>query len=122
MSFVDSEAMVVAFLKTVVSVPVSTKVPNPRPAEFVRVWRNGGSASNRVLDTPQFTVDAYSTSTTSASALAAQCREAFLHEYTQMPLVRGVTETAGPYSVPDTAADEERYRFTVQLRVRAARN
>jgi hypothetical protein len=120
-TFADAEAMVVAFLKAHVAAPVSTRVPNPRPASFVRVWRNGGSASNRVLETPQFTVDAYGTSTVTASDLSAQCREAFFNDYTEMPLVRGVEEAVGPYSVPDTDAGAERYRFTVQLRVRARR-
>lgn len=121
MRFPDSEAMVVTFLRSHVTVPVSTKVPNPRPDSFVRVWRNGGSASNRVLESPQFTVDAYGLSTVQASSLAADCRHAFLNNYTEMPLVRGVRETVGPYSVPDTDADGERYRFSIQMQVRAAR-
>lgn len=121
MRFPDSEAMVVTFLRSHVTVPVSTKVPSPRPDTFVRIWRNGGSASNRVLESPQFTVDCYGLSTVQASELAADCREAFLHKSSEMTLVRGVTETVGPYSVPDTAAEQERYRFSIQLRVRAAR-
>lgn len=119
--FVDVEAMVIAFLRDRVTVPVSTRIPNPRPTSFVRAWRNGGSATNRVLEAPQITIDAYGLSTVDASDLANACRHALLHEYTSMPLVRGVTESVGPYSVPDTGAGVERYRFSMILRVRAAR-
>lgn len=119
MRFPDSEVLAVGLLKaTVAPVRVLTKVPATRPAEFVRVWRTGGAAANRVLDQPMITVQAWGPN---ADALARKCREAFLSNSSLMPLVRGVEEVTGPYQDPDPATNSDRVTFTVQLQVRAAR-
>lgn len=121
----DVEAIVVAFLNGVVVPPVSTRVPNPRPAAFVRAWRTGGAATSRVLERAQITVQAWgsnSADTVAASDLAQACRTALFNEYTGMPLVRGVEEIAGLYSDPDPATGIARYTFTVTLMVRARRS
>lgn len=119
--FPDAESMLVAFLKTVVTVPVSTRVPQTRPASFVRVWRTGGAAVNRVLDRPTITVQAWADSSVDAAELARKCREALLSKSTTMPLVRGVEEQTGPYSDPDPETGIPRYSLTVRLSVRAQR-
>lgn len=98
---------------------VGTKVPNPRPTNYVRAWANGGSAINRVLERVQITVDVWAVSTVAASEMIETIRHAFLNDYTQMPLVRGVEEVTRPYFNPDGEVD--RYRFTIALLVRAAR-
>lgn len=119
MRFPDSEAMVVAFLaERVAPLSVSTKVPKPRPAEFVRVWRTGGAAANRVLDQPTFTIQAWGPN---SFELVRVCREALFNEYTDMPLVRGVEEITGPYYDPDPGSNADRYSCNVQLQVRAQR-
>lgn len=119
MRFPDSEALVVQFLKMKLgAVHVSTKVPKTRPAEFVRVWRTGGAAANRVLDQPIITVQAWGVN---SHDLIRQCREWLFNEYVLMPLVRGVEETTGPYFDPDPGSNEDRYSCSVQLQVRAAR-
>lgn len=111
--------MVRTFLLSKVSVPVSVKVPNPRPVSFVRAWRVGGGPINRVLDEPLVTVQGWGTSTVAASQLAEQCRDALLNEYTEMPLVRAVEVVSGPYLDPDPDSQTDRYTVTVRLRVRA---
>ncbi|MDF2578438.1 MAG: hypothetical protein K0S49_17 [Microbacterium sp.] len=122
MSFVDAEAMVLAFLTDALDgVPVHTTVPDARPAKFVRMWRNGGAAVNRVVDRPQITVEAWSADSADAAELANHCRDLLLGSSAAMPLVRGVTEITGPYSAPDEATETPRYRFTVALTVRAKR-
>lgn len=121
MNLPDVESMVIAFLDARVTPSVHSKVPNPRPASFVRAWRNGGAAVNQVLETAHITVDAYAADSVSASALARQCRQALLGDYTAMPLVRGVSEVTGLYYNPDGEARVDRYRFTVALMVRAER-
>lgn len=98
---------------------VGTKVPNPRPASFVRAWVTGGSAVNRVLERVQITVDVWAASTTAASTMIGDIRHGFLNDYTDMPLVRGVEEITRPYFNPD--GDIDRYRFTVALMIRAGR-
>lgn len=117
--FPDAEAMVVAFLNDRVDPPVATKVGNPRPSRYVRVWRTGGSATNRVLERVQITVTCGAGSSVTASQDAQSCRRALLNEYTAMPLVRGVTEITGPYYDPDPDTGTDRYSFTHELSVRA---
>lgn len=120
MKFADVEAMVLPFIRYVVpGVTVATKVPNPRPATFIRAWVNGGSAVNRVLERVQVTVDVWAPSTTEASRIAGDIRHAFLNHSGALHLVRGVEEVTRPYSNPDETSD--RYRATYALMVRATR-
>lgn len=121
MKFPDVEAMVLTFLADRVDAPVQTSVPDDRPDRFVRLWRNGGTSSNRVIDRPQVTVEAWSLDSVDASELAEACRSALLHHASEMSLVRGASEVSGPYSVSDEATESPRYRFTVALTVRATR-
>lgn len=122
MEFADAEALAVAFLKTVVApVRVATKVPSPRPLLFVRAYRTGGAAVNRVLEEAQITVDVEAPTSTEAFELAATCRAAFLNHASQMPLVRGAEEVGGLHWSPDPATNIPRYRFTVGLMIRAGR-
>ena len=118
----DVEALAVAFLKTVVApVKVATKVPSIRPASFVRAYRTGGSAVNRILEEAQITVDAWAVTEVEAFALASDCREALLNNASQLPLVRGASEVGGLHLNPDPGTNTPRYRFTVGLMVRAGR-
>ena len=119
--FVDAEALAVAFLKARVSAPVSTKIPKPRPATFVRVRRTGGAAVNRVLERVQLTFEAWAPDEVAAANLAGAVRGHILNHYTGMVLVRGVEEISGPYSDPDPTTGIPRYTFTVALSVRAKR-
>lgn len=121
MTLPDAEGIVVPFLSVRLGGNVGTKVPNPRPPQFVRVWRSGGAAANDVLDVPHITVTAWGASTTDASALAERARDALFNDYAAMPLVRRVEEVGGLYYDPDPATGADRYTFTVSLRIRAGR-
>ena len=122
MNLVDVESMVRAFLIPVVSpVKVVTTVPATRPATFVRLFRTGGAADNRVLERAQITVQGWAADIVDAFDLTAGCREAFLNNYTSMPLVRGVNEIGGLHFDPDPGSGTPRYTFTVELMVRAKR-
>lgn len=121
MRFPDVDSMVRSFLLSRVTVPVHVSVPRNRPASFVVARRNGGGASNRVVDSPTVTVDCWASSSVEAAELAEDCRSAFHDSYAAMPLVRGVDEITGPYSTPDPDSGSPRYRFSVRLSVRAAR-
>lgn len=119
MRFPDSEAMLVQFLgMKVAPLHVGTKVPKTRPDQFVRVWRTGGAAVNRVLDQPTLTIQAWGPN---SFEIIRVCREAVLNEYTLMPLVRGVIEITGPYFDPDPGSNTDRYSCNMQLQVRAQR-
>lgn len=118
--FPDAESMVRIFLDSRLSVPVSTKVPSLRPKRFVRVWRTGGSALNRIVDQPQMTVTCTAATSVTASDDARAARYALLNESSGMPLVRHVEDVSGVYYDPDPDTNEDRYSFTVRLTVRAA--
>lgn len=122
MSFVSVDEMVLGFLSTRVSVPVHVSVPNPRPVSFIVARRNGGGALNRVIDQPTVTVDAWAPRSAEAEDIARVAREAFLNDMLGLPLVAAVEEISGPYSVPDPDSGTPRFRFSVRLTVRAARN
>lgn len=119
--FPDVEAMVGAFLRSQLPVPVSTKVPNPRPARFIRAWRTGGAASNRILERAQVTITCAAPNSVQASDDARDARSALLNGYTAMPLVRGVEEVTGPYFDPDPDTGSDRYSMTFILTVRGKR-
>lgn len=116
---IDAEALIRDFLDARLDVRVATKVPKNRPDTFVRVWRTGGSAVNRILDRPMITVQAWAKNSVAASDLSRECRDMLFASYTAMPLVRGVDETSGPYYDPDPDTGIDRYTFTHQLSVRA---
>jgi len=118
----DVETLVIAFLNArLAPIQAHSKVPASRPATFVRAWRTGGAALNRVIDQPIISVQAWAPDGVSASDLAQDCREHLFNEYTLMPLVRSVEEVSGLYYDPDPTAGIDRYTFSVQLSVRAAR-
>ena len=116
----DVEAMIIPFVKSKIGpTKVGAKVPNPRPATYVRAWANGGAAVNRVLERVQITVQVWAPSQVAASELAQTIRHAFLNDTATMPLVRGVEEVTRPYFNPDEGTD--RYTATYALMVRANR-
>lgn len=118
--FPDAEKLARDFLDVRIEPPVATKVPNPRPDRFVRAWRTGGVAENRVVDKPIITVSCTAPDSVTAAADAGAARAAFLNDYTAMPLVRRV-EVLGLYYDPDPDTNEDRYSFSVQMTVRGRR-
>lgn len=121
MNFPDVEEMLLNFFPSYTDATIVTTVPKPRPSRFVRLWRNGGAAANRILDRPMVTIEGWSTDSVDAHEITAACRMALLEHSSLLPLVRGVDEITGPYWIPDPESETPRYRFTMQLTVRAAR-
>lgn len=118
----DAELLVTGYLRPLVGgVPVSTKIPNPRPATFVRAWRTGGTAPNRVVDYAQITVECWGVDKPTAAQLARQAHALLLDAASVggIPLCRRV-EGGSLYYDPDPATSAERYTFTAFLTLRAA--
>lgn len=117
----DAELLTTTYLRAAVGpAPVSTKVPNPRPATFVRVWRTGGAARNRVVDYAQMTVECWGADKPTANGLARQAHAAILDAASMagIPLCRRV-ESGSLYYDPDPDTAAERYTFTAFLTLRA---
>ena len=125
MRFPDVEALARTYLLTGTydgGAKVHIKVPSTRPESFLRVWRTGGAAVNRVLDQPLVTVESWSSKSDKIAVDNANtARQLLLNASGVMPLVRGVEEVTGLYFDPDPVSGVTRYTFTVRLRVRATR-
>jgi hypothetical protein len=102
--------------------PVYSRVPNPRPATFVRVIRTGGPRRNLVVDDAQITVEAWAATDEAAHDLAQLCRAILLASPGDSDLIRDVGEVGGPGLQPDPDSNTPRYVFThlVALRGSAA--
>jgi hypothetical protein len=56
------------------TVATGNRVPSPRPAEFVRVQRQGGTRVTVVTEAAQLAIEAWSTDVAGADQLAQACR------------------------------------------------
>lgn len=74
--FPNIEARCVSFLKSVLSpdVYVSTRIPNPRANQMVRVTRTGGGRINVGMDAPQVLFECWAPSDYESSELARVVR------------------------------------------------
>lgn len=103
-------------------VAVGTRIPNPRPASFVRVRRAGGAIEGIVLDSALLTVDAYADTEEAASDLAGYCRAilASVRGVHGAHLVVRTEEAGGPVQMPDPETDQPRYTFTASVTLRGS--
>ena len=118
--FPDAEAVAVAHMPDL-GVSMSTKVPNPRPASFVRVTRTGGSRRDLVTDGAQLTFEAWAATDVEASDLAALARS-YVYQLAedQVGPIRGARDVSAPVSFPDPESGSPRYQFTVVVDLRGS--
>ncbi|MFE7466348.1 hypothetical protein ACFU6R_19875 [Streptomyces sp. NPDC057499] len=121
----DAVAVVTGYLRGALKahgkpVPVVSRVPSPRPTEFVRVRRIGGTQQTPVSDRPRLDIHCWGESESAAHDLAALSR-ALLGD---IPGVRDgvtvyrVTEVGGPMWLPDSETSAPRYAFAVEIHMR----
>ncbi|MFJ4960989.1 hypothetical protein ACIP6P_00720 [Streptomyces sp. NPDC088729] len=97
-----------------------SRIPNPRPAEFVRLERIGGLRRNVILDRPRLNVECWSDSEAGAEELMKVVRAYVL----AMAGKRGTTtvydvaEVSGPMWLPDSESGQPRYAFAVEFSTR----
>jgi hypothetical protein len=114
----DVEATAQAYLTAVLTVPVSTRRPKPRPPEWVRIERAGGPIRNQIEEAVLL-VEAYAGTEARAIAILNTARGALLTVATA-DLFAG-SEITGPINLPDPLIPEQvRYTATVAVRARAA--
>lgn len=118
----DVVATVITHLNSVLTPPVSNQVPNPREFEFVVVVRTGGVMQGLVVDQAQLTFDAWGDTEETAHDLA-QLARAHVHamrgETIDGVTVYRINEFAGPAALPDDESGQARFRWTMQVNVRA---
>lgn len=127
--FPDAAAAVIGALNTQLpalgfsAVPVRSKVPNPRPARFVLVFRTGGPRVNIVTDAAQLTIEAWAASDADAHDLAQAARaivNSLEATVTSGVTVYGVNEFSGPGYLPDPESAQPRYTWSASVNVRGA--
>jgi hypothetical protein len=122
---VDHLGSALAALPEFVGVPVSGRIPSPRPTRFVRVRVVGGTQTDLISDVPTLVVEAYASLDTTASRLAAICR-ALLEQggragYLAGTPCRYVDVVGRPQNLPDPLTEQTRYTATYAVSLRGSR-
>jgi hypothetical protein len=97
-------------------VRVCTRIPSPRPAEFVRLFRTGGPAETRVTEAALITVEAWADLESRAVTLLNLARAVLRDLDGQL---FGVSEYGGPANLPDPTTSQVRYTASFVVRARA---
>lgn len=105
---VDIEGRAIAALAPLPE-PVSTRVPAPRPAAFVRVTRVGGNRRNLVQGEPILLVECWAATSVAAFDLAARAWDLIDRD------VSWSASLSEPVSFPDPDSTSPRYQFTASL-------
>lgn len=114
--FADAEATLINYLAEQLGGVVAGKVPNPRPAEFVRVERLGGPRETRVSEAANFAVEAWAQTDADAAALLNTARS---HLFDVEGAMFGADEYGGPTRLPDPTESMSRYSASFTIRLRA---
>lgn len=115
---INVEAVAVKVLEDL-PVRVATKVPNPRPASFVRVGAVSGGAPSLMVEAPLVLVECWAPSPLEAFALA---RDAWaLLVDLEKTFVVGAwvlsVDATRPINFPDPLTTSDRYQFTATIRL-----
>ena len=114
---VDVEGLLVGVLRPVVAPSkVATKLPNPRPAQFVRVTRAGGARRNVAQSGSRVIVECWAASETDAWALCVAAYDALDDldvDPGELPFMS--VDLSDPVNYPDTATGSPRYQFIATI-------
>lgn len=120
--FPDVAAEVGAWLREQLNVDTDTRVPNPRPDEWLMVRRVGGPRRDLVIDDATLAIEAWSVSDANSHDLAQLARAyliAMVGETVGDSLfVYRVDELSGVANLPDPESTQSRHTFTVAVTVR----
>lgn len=111
-----TQDLAVAALGAAVNVPVSTEMPQPRPAQHIVLSRIGGGPESIATNDPRFLIECYARDALEAEALAERAQHAWVH-LRGNGIVRGYTDNnLAPYPSPDV--EHTRFQFTGALKLR----
>lgn len=126
LQYPDAVAVINAYLRAALvaagrAVPVVSRVPNPRPTEFVKVQRTGGPEVMPMVDGAQITVECWAATSGDAMDIARAARRLIKNMEGTVQSgesVHRVVEVGGPQDFPDPASETPRASFTVQVQIR----
>lgn len=109
------EQALVAYLTTPLAMPVGTRIPDPRPAQFIRVTRAGGVKRNLVQSDCRVLVECWGT-TDALAWDAAERSWALLNALDTTTLMDVARVTlADPVNYPDSLSGSPRYQYIADL-------
>lgn len=121
--FPDAAKAVATYLNDALDVTTDIKVPNPRPATFLRVQRVGGPSREVVIDDATVVVEAWAPTDQAAENLAQLARAHLLAlhgDTVGTTLIYRCIDVGGPGRLPDPASGSPRSTATYQVTVRGA--
>ena len=122
MAYPDIIALLVAYLDPLLTGPVATRVPDPRPDVWTQLRRVGGPVAKPVRDRPRIDVISWALTDPEAWTLAELTRRsihALQGTATLGPVVYRVEETLGPRQLDDTVTGRPRCLATYSILIRA---
>lgn len=123
MAYPDVVALLRSYLLPLVTPrPVSSRIPDPRPTEWVQIRRVGGTQARPVRDRPNVDVFAWALTDPEAWDLADLLRRsihALANSTLLGPTVYVVNETLGPRQLDDELTGSPRVWATYAIDVRA---
>lgn len=103
------------------SIPSGNRVPSPRPTEFIRVQRQGGTRKTVVSEEAYLEVEAWGASVADAEDIAQAARAVLFgmkgQTYDGIPVYE-VNDAGGPAEVADPLSDQPRHTFSIAIHVR----
>lgn len=114
----DIEAALINYLEADLAVLVATKVPNPRPSEFVRIARLGGNRRKMIMDQAMVGVWCWAETSVRASELGRRA-EGLMFALEGLPLgnsfVYSVLSIVGTTVTADADSDQPLCLFNTQI-------
>lgn len=122
MAYPDIVTLLVAYLDPLLTGPVASRVPDPRPDVWTQIRRIGGNQERPVRDRPRVDVFSWALTDPDAWNLADLTRRS-IHSLkgtsTLGPVVYQVEETMGPRQSDDPLTGRPRCWATYSILVRA---
>lgn len=117
--FPDAKWLIIKYLAEQLEAPVMSRVPSPRPSQFVRVRLAGGQGLlNQAFEEVALTVESWDNDEHQAAITAQVARAALrrIHQVDGNPVYR-YREYGPPIDLPDESG-QWRYTFTFTVRLR----
>ena len=113
---INSEAVVIAYLKQAVEIPVYADAPKDRPGSFLTVELVGGSRDTVVFNRTRLAIQCWDVSRYTASVLAQTVCDALAVGSRQLAMF-GVTavEITNVINFPDLESRQPRYQVTAEV-------